>query len=192
MFYRKYGKVVFDYILSLLLLPFFLVIIFVAGTVNVFFVGWPVFFTQERVGKNGKIFKIYKLRTMSGVGGSSKFASAEQHRITSFGKLLRKARIDELPQIINILKGEMSLIGPRPEQPSFVERYSEIIANYDKRHVIKPGLTGLAQIENGYTDNDDGTRNKVEYDLLYVRKLNFSTDLNIMYKTIFEVVQMTG
>lgn len=192
MVYKNFGKFIFDYILVVVLFVPFCILIIIFGTLNFFSVGLPIFFTQLRVGKDGKVFKIYKLRTMAGVNDKSKFASDEAHRITKFGMFLRKTRIDELPQIFNILKGEMSFIGPRPEQPVFVERYSDIITNYNSRHAVRPGITGLAQVENGYTDSDRGTKNKVRFDLLYIKKLNFFTDLNIIYKTLFEVVRMTG
>ncbi|MCJ8325299.1 MAG: sugar transferase [Rhizobiales bacterium] len=190
--YKIWGKGIFDYSLAIILVIPFSVLIIVFGTLNFLSVGLPVFFNQPRVGRNGKIFKIYKLRTMVGTNINSEFASSETHRITQFGNFLRKTRIDELPQIINVLKGEMSFIGPRPEQPDFVKRYCEIIDDYNHRHFVKPGITGLAQVENGYTDSDEGTKQKLKFDLLYIQKLDLKTDLKIIYKTFFEVVRMTG
>ncbi|MFV8463719.1 sugar transferase [Vibrio campbellii] len=143
-------------------------------------------FIQERVGQGGKPFKIYKFRSMSTrpKNAESKFATEEQARVTRIGKVIRKVRIDELPQFFNVLKGEMSLIGPRPEQESFVKKFEEEIPFYGYRHMVKPGITGWAQTVQGYADDTETTTQKLAYDLYYIKHLSFWLDMNIVIKTI--------
>lgn len=146
----------------------------------------PAMFIQERVGQGGVVFKIYKFRSMTVKckEAEDKFASQEQARITKIGKFIRKVRIDELPQFFNVLKGEMALIGPRPEQESFVKQFEEDIPFYGYRHMVKPGITGWAQTVQGYADDTDSTRVKLSYDLYYIKHLSFWLDANIVFKTI--------
>ncbi|WP_252035783.1 MULTISPECIES: sugar transferase [Vibrio] len=146
----------------------------------------PALFTQERVGQKGKSFKIYKFRSMTvkQPHDTDKFATEEQARITKIGKFIRKVRIDELPQFFNVLKGEMSLIGPRPEQESFVNKFEQDIPFYGYRHMVKPGITGWAQTVQGYADDTDSTREKLAHDLYYIKHLSFWLDMNIVLKTI--------
>jgi len=152
----------------------------------------PAMFIQERVGQGGKTFKIYKFRSMTvkQPGDEDKFATAEQARVTKIGKIIRKVRIDELPQFFNVLKGEMSLIGPRPEQESFVKQFEQEIPFYGYRHMVKPGITGWAQTVQGYADDTDSTREKLAHDLYYIKHLSFWLDMNIVLKTI--KTMMTG
>ena len=151
-----------------------------------------IIFTQERVGQGGKVFKIYKFRSMTikENGAKDKFATQEQSRVTRIGKVIRKVRIDELPQFYNVLKGEMSLIGPRPEQESFVKQFEQEIPFYGYRHMVKPGITGWAQTVQGYADDTDSTREKLAYDLYYIKHLSFWLDMNIVLKTL--KTMMTG
>lgn len=146
----------------------------------------PAIFTQERVGQGGRIFKIYKFRSMSiqTDNAESKFATAEQARITKVGKIIRKVRIDELPQFFNVLKGEMALIGPRPEQDNFVQQFEESIPFYGYRHMVKPGITGWAQTVQGYADDESSTKEKLSHDLYYIKYFSFWLDMNIILKTI--------
>lgn len=146
----------------------------------------PAMFIQERVGQSGRTFKIFKFRSMTVKQASDKdkFATEEQARITKVGRIIRKVRIDELPQFFNVLKGEMSLIGPRPEQESFVKQFEEEIPFYGYRHMVKPGITGWAQTVQGYTDNTDSTRQKLAHDLYYIKHLSFWLDMNIVLKTV--------
>lgn len=146
----------------------------------------PAMFIQERVGQSGKTFQIFKFRSMTikRVGDEDKFATQEQARITRVGKIIRKIRIDELPQFFNVLKGEMSLIGPRPEQESFVKQFETEIPFYGYRHMVKPGITGWAQTVQGYADDTDSTREKLAHDLYYIKHLSFWLDMNIVLKTI--------
>ena len=145
----------------------------------------PALFTQERVGRNGKVFKLYKFRSM--VHGLQApgvhFAQAEDPRITRVGRVLRHTRLDELPQLWNVLRGEMSLIGPRPEQVPFVREFAATIPSYPYRHLVRPGLTGWAQVQQGYADSADSTRIKLSYDLYYVAHYSLALDLLIAAKT---------
>ncbi|PMP01119.1 UDP-glucose lipid carrier transferase [Vibrio breoganii] len=146
----------------------------------------PATFIQERVGQGGKPFRIYKFRSMSvrPKNSESKFATEEQARVTRIGKIIRKVRIDELPQFFNVLKGEMSLIGPRPEQESFVQQFEKEIPFYGYRHMVKPGITGWAQTVQGYADDTESTKEKLAHDLYYIKHLSFWLDMNIVIKTI--------
>lgn len=146
----------------------------------------PVIFTQERVGQGGGVFKIYKFRSMTVKTNCAedKFATEECARITPIGKVIRKVRIDELPQLFNVLKGDMALIGPRPEQESFVKLFEKEIPFYAYRHMVKPGITGWAQTVQGYADDTDSTKEKLAYDLYYIKHLSFWLDVNIVFKTI--------
>lgn len=154
----------------------------------------PIMFIQERIGQGGGVFKIYKFRSMSvrPKNANDKFATQELSRITKVGRIIRKTRIDELPQFINILKGEMALIGPRPEQESFVKKFEKEISFYGYRHMVKPGITGWAQTVQGYADDADSTRVKLSYDLYYIKNLSFWLDVNILFKTIRTIVTGFG
>lgn len=154
----------------------------------------PLFYMQERVGQNGNNFNIIKFRTMvvDAESGGAQWAQKKDARITPFGKILRNTRLDEIPQCINILKGEMSLIGPRPERPIFVKQLSEKIAFYEIRHVVKPGLTGWAQVRGRYAESVDDTLEKLQYDLFYIKHRNIFLDLNILLKTISTVIYYRG
>jgi exopolysaccharide biosynthesis polyprenyl glycosylphosphotransferase len=151
-------------------------------------------YTQDRVGRNGEHFKIYKFRTMiknAEVNGAV-FASNNDSRVTPFGKFLRKARIDEIPQFYNILIGDMAIIGPRPERPEFVKEIAEIMPFYETRHVIKPGLTGWAQVNYSYGDSIEDSLVKLQYDLYYIKHRSFFLDINIVIKTVSTVLFYRG
>jgi lipopolysaccharide/colanic/teichoic acid biosynthesis glycosyltransferase len=153
-----------------------------------------LFYTQERVGKNGKIFQILKFRTM--INNAEKegavFSTPNDSRVTPFGKFMRKTRIDEIPQFVNILKGEMAVIGPRPERPFFVKEIAELMPFYETRHVIKPGLTGWAQVNYSYGESLDDSLIKLQYDLYYIKHRSVFLDLNITIKTISTVLFFRG
>ena len=154
----------------------------------------PLFFTQQRVGKGAKVFTLYKLRSMT-VGADSRgaqFASANDVRVTAVGKVIRKLRIDEIPQLLNVLKGDMALVGPRPEQASFVERFEQEIPMYSFRHVVRPGITGWAQVTQGYADDDDSTREKLSYDFYYVKNIGIWLDFLIILKTLKTILTGFG
>ncbi|SHG99774.1 exopolysaccharide biosynthesis polyprenyl glycosylphosphotransferase [Flavobacterium fluvii] len=153
-----------------------------------------LFYTQERVGKNGKIFQILKFRTM--VNNAEKsgivFSTSNDNRVTAFGKFMRKTRIDEIPQFVNILKGDMAVIGPRPERPFFVKEIAEIMPFYETRHIIKPGLTGWAQVNYSYGESMEDSLIKLQYDLYYIKHRSLFLDLNITLKTISTVLFYRG
>lgn len=147
----------------------------------------PIFYTQERVGKNGRSFKIIKFRSMrqdAEKGGVAQWAAARDPRITRIGSFIRKTRIDELPQFINILRGEMGFVGPRAERPVFVEQLTEQIPFYSQRHLVEPGLTGWAQVNYGYGASVEDSMQKLQYDLYYIKNVSLLFDIWIMFKTI--------
>ncbi|MEH7475661.1 sugar transferase [Priestia megaterium] len=143
----------------------------------------PAFYTQERVGKNGKLFNVIKLRSMyiDAEAKGAQWASKNDPRITKIGNFIRKTRIDEIPQLINVLKGDMSIIGPRPERPIFTEQFEKEIPGFIHRLAIKPGLTGWAQVNGGY---DITPKQKLNYDLFYINNLSLRIDSKILLKTI--------
>jgi exopolysaccharide biosynthesis polyprenyl glycosylphosphotransferase len=147
----------------------------------------PVFYTQERVGLSGRTFRVIKFRSMRKDAESASgpvWATTQDSRVTRVGAILRKARLDELPQVINVLRGEMCLVGPRPERPHFVRMLEEQITYYDLRHCIPPGITGWAQVCANYGSNVEESRTKLEYDLFYVKNASLLFDLLILFKTI--------
>lgn len=153
-----------------------------------------LFYIQTRVGKNGKPFEIYKFRTMvknAEINGAV-FTTQNDVRINPFGKLLRKTRIDEIPQFINILKGDMGFIGPRPERPFFVQELAQVMPFYETRHVIKPGLTGWAQVNYAYGEKLEDSLIKLQYDLYYIKHRSVFLDINIIIKTFSTVLFYRG
>jgi exopolysaccharide biosynthesis polyprenyl glycosylphosphotransferase len=154
----------------------------------------PLFYSQERVGKNGETFRIYKFRTMvkNAEMNGAVFTSLNDTRITLFGKFMRKTRLDEFPQFINILKGDMGIIGPRPERPVFVQQIAENMPFYETRHVVKPGLTGWAQVNYTYGDSIDDSLVKLQYDLYYIKHRSIFLDINILLKTASTVLFYRG
>ena len=152
----------------------------------------PVLYRQIRVGLDGRHFPLLKLRTMrvDAEREGPRMATHNDARVTRIGRLLRLSRIDELPQLINVLRGEMSLIGPRPERPEFVAQYERQIEGYALRHSIKPGITGLAQVRQGYAENLQGAVVKLYHDLDYIRRCSLRTDLSILLRTL--PVVLTG
>ena len=144
----------------------------------------PVFYRQKRVGKNGRLFRIVKFRSMrEGAEEDSGpvWAKTTDPRATRVGRILRKLRLDEIPQFINVLRGEMNFIGPRPERPEFVEQLGEMLPYYMQRHLIKPGLTGWAQIRYRYGASVEDTMQKLQYDLYYVKNRSLLLDAIIVF-----------
>jgi lipopolysaccharide/colanic/teichoic acid biosynthesis glycosyltransferase len=154
----------------------------------------PLFYSQERVGKNGKPFEIVKLRSMivNAETNGAKWAQVNDVRVTTFGKFLRRSRLDEIPQFINVLKGDMSIIGPRPERPFFVNELSRIIPFYETRHIVKPGLTGWAQVNTRYGSTVDDSLTKLQYDLFYIKHRGLFLDINIVVKTLSTILYYRG
>jgi exopolysaccharide biosynthesis polyprenyl glycosylphosphotransferase len=149
--------------------------------------GGPALFKQRRIGDGGREFTIWKLRTMT-VGASSAWAGADDARVTRLGSILRRTHVDELPQLFNILAGDMSLVGPRPEQPDFVERLEQSIPFYSRRHLVKPGLTGWAQVRCGYAGSEIGSAWKVSHDLFYLKHRSMGLNLMILGETLRTLV----
>ena len=152
----------------------------------------PLVFRQTRVGQHNRLFVMYKFRTMQPGVGPASFADTQTHRIGRFARALRQYRIDELPQIWNVMKGEMSLIGPRPEQPEFVRDYVARLPGYPLRHAVRPGLSGLSQVLHGYTSDLTGTRQKLAYDLRYISQSGFRMEGYVMWRTLVTVLTGFG
>ena len=149
----------------------------------------PLFFRQERVGRRGEPFSIWKLRTMTpGAIDVSGWTANDDPRITPFGKLLRRTHIDELPQVINIFVGELAIVGPRPEQVGYARQLAEKLPFYGARHLVRPGLTGWAQVKYRYAASEEDAYVKLQYDLHYVRHESLSTDLRIIWLTVRHVL----
>lgn len=177
----------------LLLVPFLALFPFIALLIKTTSKG-PVFYRQKRVGKNGKIFEIVKFRSM--MAGAEKngaqWAKEKDERVTMAGNFLRAARLDELPQIWNILKGDLSFIGPRPERPEFTEELEKQIPHYSMRHLIKPGLSGWAQINFPYGASVEDAMEKLQYDLFYIKNRSLLLEISIILKTIMIILSHSG
>lgn len=180
--------------LVLLVAPFWLPVMLIAGVFIKLDSSGPMFFIQERVGQGNKDFKVYKLRSMckDSEKDGAQFAQANDMRITRVGHFMRKTRLDEIPQFINVLKGDMSLIGPRPEQRVFVDQFEQEIPFYAYRHVVKPGITGWAQVVHGYAADADDTRVKIEHDFYYIKHFSMWLDILIVVKTIRTILTGFG
>lgn len=152
----------------------------------------PALFVQNRVGQGNRDYRIYKFRSMylDAEKDGAQLARSDDSRVTRVGRVLRRMRLDELPQLFNVLKGEMSLIGPRPEQRAFVEQFEQEIPFYAYRHVVKPGITGWAQVIQGYADNTEDTRVKLQHDFYYIKHFSLWLDILIVFKTI--KIMVTG
>ena len=193
--FQMYLKRAMDIVISLgVLLFFWPVWVLIAMLIRLDTKG-TIFFTQERVGKDGNVFTIIKFRSM--VRDAEKrtgpvWAEENDLRITRVGRIIRKFRVDEIPQFINILKGEMSLIGPRPERPYFVEQFKNKIPLYTKRQKIRPGLTGWAQTRHKYDSSLDDVREKLKYDLYYLRNMSLMLDVKIILETVVVMVRGKG
>ena len=150
----------------------------------------PIIYSQDRVGENGKEFKVHKFRSMRNDAekDGAKWAQVNDPRVTKFGNFMRKTRIDELPQLVNVLKGQMSFIGPRPERMVFIKELEKEIPYYNLRHMVKPGLTGWAQVMYPYGASVEDARRKLEYDLYYIKHHSLYLDMMIMFMTFKTVV----
>ena len=183
-----------DTIISMLLLiPIGIVGILIATVIKADSSG-PVFFRQTRIGYRGIPFSMIKFRSMhpESDSPSSQFAAHNDQRITRIGRLLRRTRLDELPQFLNVLRGEMSIIGPRPEQPAFAEDFSKTIPFYSLRHTVRPGITGWAQIRHGYAASEQETRIKLEYDFFYIKHISWWLELIIVIATLKTIISGSG
>ncbi|MEM9363428.1 MAG: sugar transferase [Bacteroidota bacterium] len=194
----RYLQVVFSMGVNFLLSFFVGIVFFISCPFvwffNLFFNQGPLFYSQLRVGQNGNEFKIYKFRTMvvDAEKEGAKMASKNDNRITPFGKVLRTFRIDELPQIISVIQGKMTFIGPRPERKVFVDQLNEILPFYGIRHLFKPGITGWAQVKYKYGEDMEDSIRKLEYDLYYIKNKSITLDLRIIFKTVTTVLFSRG
>lgn len=155
----------------------------------------PVFYRQERVGLGGRQFVVRKFRSMvanAEANGQPVWAAQRDARVTAVGRIIRRLRIDELPQLFNVLRGDMSMVGPRPERPYFVEQLRKMIPRFDERHAVKPGITGWAQVNYPYGASVEDARNKLAYDLYYAKKRCLGLDLVILLVTIRVVILQQG
>ncbi|RZI58581.1 MAG: sugar transferase, partial [Zymomonas sp.] len=173
-------------VLVLMILPVALPIMLIAIPAILFSMGRPVFFNQPRVGQGGQVFKMWKLRSMRNATPQDRViaTSINDNRITPLGGFLRRFRVDELPQLWNVLKGDMSFIGPRPEQPALSESYERVMPAFAYRHLVRPGITGWAQVRAGYAADLEETRIKLSYDLFYIKNFSFWLDLQILWRTV--------
>ena len=178
------SKRALDVVLSLIGGFFFLILLAIVAPV-ISRDGGPVFFRQTRIGEGGRPLRLYKLRTMRVAdSASAQWATDDDARITRIGHFLRRTHLDELPQLLNVLRGEMSLVGPRPEQPEFVERLEDVLPFYQRRHLLKPGLTGWAQVRCGYAGSDVGSAWKLSHDLYYLKHGSLGFDVAILLETV--------
>ena len=191
--YGRFAKRTFDIVFAsiglLLTVPFLPVIVLLVRRTP-----GPAIFRQERLGEGGHVFTILKFRTMRADAeeGRPLWAEERDPRATGTGRFLRRTRIDELPQLWNVLRGEMSIVGPRPERPEFVGELEEKVPFWSRRHLVKPGITGWAQVRRGYTADAEGTLDKLSYDLWYLRHRSLVTDLAICARTFTTLISGAG
>jgi sugar transferase (PEP-CTERM system associated) len=188
--FRRLFSLVVSFIALVICLPF---IPFIILAVRISSPG-PIFFSQTRVGLRGSLFTIYKFRTMQEDAETegAVWASKDDARVTRIGRFLRNARLDEIPQLWNVLRGDMAFVGPRPERPEFVQWLRQEIPFYDLRHMVRPGITGWAQVRYRYGASLEETRRKLEYDLYYVKHLSLGLDLLIMFETVKTIILRRG
>lgn len=183
-FYRAFGKRALDLIFATLLMVLFFPLLLLTGVLSFFFIGWPVLFTQPRPGKDGKIFKIIKFRTMTNKCGSDGSLLPDSERLGFYGRLIRKLSLDELPELLNVIKGEMSLIGPRPLLVEYLPLYSE---EQSKRHLVRPGITGLAQVSGR---NSLDWEDRFKADVRYVESLSLVLDCMVLILTFKQLLRL--
>jgi exopolysaccharide biosynthesis polyprenyl glycosylphosphotransferase len=187
------SKRIFDILLSIILLPFLLVLIPLIAIFIKLDSHGPVFFRQIRLGRLGKRITVLKFRTMRHTDNDFKPTDKDDERITGIGKWLRKTRLDEFPQTLNVLKGEMSFVGPRPERPELVKELEKVVPFYRERMLVKPGITGWDQISNEYhSPSYEDTMKKLQYDLFYIKNRALSLDISIILKTLTTMLSRTG
>ena len=190
----RYGRVKrqIDIVLALLAVPLYWLAVPFVAIGNVFANRGQLFYRQQRVGKGGLRFEIVKFRTMSPSAGASDWTTDDDPRITPFGRILRRSHLDELPQVVNILRGDLAVVGPRPEQPRYVEELVEKIPFYGLRHLVRPGLTGWAQVKYPYGSDEIDAVEKLQYEFYYLRHQSLTLDLRILGRTLRSVVGRGG
>jgi len=185
-------KLVFDILFSLFIFTITLPLWIIIAMIIKYESKGPVFFKQTRAGKHNT-FKIFKFRTMRTENNNFVPTAKNDSRITKFGSFLRKSRLDELPQVINIIKGEMSFVGPRPERPELIEKLEKVVPFYKERMLVKPGLSGWDQVSGEYhSPSEEDTLKKLQYDLYYVKNRSIYLDFSILLKTISVVINRAG
>ena len=192
-FTRSFVKRLFDLAAAGLLLLLAAPVMLATAAAIVLESGFPILYRQERVGQGGRLFNVIKFRSMrrdAEVDGTPRWATSNDDRVTRAGRIIRKLRIDELPQLLNVLRGDMSLVGPRPERPYFVDQLAREIPYYSVRHSVKPGVTGWAQVRYHYTSSLEDSAQKLQYDLYYVKNHTLFLDIVVLFETV--VVVLTG
>ncbi|MFA7648452.1 MAG: sugar transferase, partial [Phenylobacterium sp.] len=192
---KRAVKRAFDFLVSLAFLILFLPVILVVALAVKLESPGPVIYRQERVGRDGKVFEVWKFRSMrtdAESDGVPRWAAVADDRITRVGRIIRKLRLDEIPQIVNVLRGEMSFVGPRPERAYFTEQLCKQIPHYDLRHKVKPGITGWAQVNFPYGETLEDSKRKLAYDLYYVKNCDLVLDLAIIAQTVRVVLFAHG
>ncbi|MBD1372184.1 sugar transferase [Hazenella sp. IB182357] len=185
------AKRIFEILFSLALVIFTLPVMVLTAIMIKLESPGPIFYTQERVGLNGRTFQIYKLRSMRSDAEKNgpQWAAKNDTRVTRVGQFIRKTRLDEIPQIINVLRGDMSLIGPRPERPMFTEQFNDEIPGFKNRLMVRPGLTGWAQVNGGY---ESTPAEKFDLDMYYIENQSIKLDFKILIRTVWVVVSGSG
>jgi sugar transferase (PEP-CTERM system associated) len=192
---RTVVKQVFDIICALLLLILAAPVMLLTAVAILVESGFPILYRQERVGLHGRLFEVLKFRSMgidAEKDGAPRWANANDDRVTGVGRIIRKTRIDELPQLFNVLRGDMSLVGPRPERPFFVDQLTKQIPFYAVRHSVKPGVTGWAQVRYHYGASVADSAQKLQYDLYYVKNHTLMLDLVVLFETVGVVLMARG
>lgn len=192
--FDRVGRRILDIVCGLIIAVFFIAVLpFVAIAIKLDSPG-AIFYKQKRVGLKGTKFTIYKLRSMvqNAERNGAQWATKGDVRITKVGSFIRKTRLDELPQVINVLKGEMSMVGPRPERQQFIDKLEHQIPSFNKRLAVKPGLTGWAQVNYGYGSTVEDAKIKLSYDLYYCKHQSLALNLQILLRTFAVVLKMQG
>ena len=193
--FRTLVKRIFDIVCATLLIVLALPVMLVTGVLILFESGGPVLYLQERVGLNGRLFNVIKFRSMrtdAEKDGKPRWATAADDRVTRVGRVIRRLRIDELPQLFSVLSGDMSLVGPRPERPYFVDKLTHELAFYAVRQSVKPGVTGWAQVRYHYGASVEDSAEKLQYDLYYVKHHSLFLDLLVLFETVGVVLMGKG
>ncbi len=192
----RYGRLkrIIDFVIAVVALPILLLAVVAVIIGDLFANRGRLFYTQDRTGKNGSVFRIYKFRTMrdAPADAPTEWTAEDDPRVTPFGRLLRVSHLDELPQVLNILKGDLAVVGPRPEQPQYVEELREKLPFYDVRHLVRPGLTGWAQVKYGYAGDEDDALEKLQYEFYYLRHQSLGLDVRIIGRTVRSVLGGAG
>jgi lipopolysaccharide/colanic/teichoic acid biosynthesis glycosyltransferase len=188
------GKRIFDTVITVATAPIWVLLAVLVGLYVRLSDGGPTVFRQRRIGFEGQPFTMYKFRTMNtgAEDGGPRFADENDRRIIRGGRFLRKSRLDELPQMLNVLRGDMSLVGPRAEQVPFVRAFRKKIPFYEHRHLVRPGLTGWAQVNYGYADDQADTVEKLTYDLYYIKHMSPLMDLRVLWRSVWTVLTAAG